>query len=51
MGKGDRKTRQGKIFRHTYGKRRPRHEQPSRAAPTRQGRPATTPAHPGIHEP
>jgi 30S ribosomal protein S31 len=24
MGKGDRKTRRGKIFRGTYGKRRPR---------------------------
>ena len=24
MGKGDRKSRRGKIFRGTYGKRRPR---------------------------
>jgi 30S ribosomal protein S31 len=24
MGKGDRRTRRGKLFRHSYGKRRPR---------------------------
>jgi 30S ribosomal protein S31 len=24
MGKGDRRTRRGKLFRKTYGKRRPR---------------------------
>ena len=31
MGKGDRKSRKGKIFRGTYGKRRPRKKaKPSR---------------------
>lgn len=28
MGKGDRKTRRGKIFRGTYGKTRPRRPKP-----------------------
>jgi 30S ribosomal protein S31 len=28
MGKGDRKTRRGKVYRGTYGKRRPRKKKP-----------------------
>jgi len=32
MGKGDRKSRRGKIFRGTYGKRRPRKKKTVRNA-------------------
>jgi 30S ribosomal protein S31 len=32
MGKGDRKTRRGKIFRGTFGKRRPRKKKAKKAA-------------------
>ena len=38
MGKGDRKTRRGKIFRGSYGKTRPRHPpKPDESKPGRQG--------------
>ncbi|MFZ5625033.1 MAG: 30S ribosomal protein THX [Gemmatimonadota bacterium] len=37
MGKGDQKTRRGKIFRGTYGKRRPRRQRKARS----MARPAT----------
>jgi 30S ribosomal protein S31 len=33
MGKGDRKTRRGKVYRGTYGKRRPRKKKPAKSAP------------------
>jgi 30S ribosomal protein S31 len=37
MGKGDRRTRRGKIYRGTFGKSRPKHPQPkAKAAPTRK---------------
>ncbi|HSS62989.1 MAG TPA: 30S ribosomal protein THX [Gammaproteobacteria bacterium] len=36
MGKGDRKTRRGKIFRGSYGKTRPRHPEPRTKQPDRQ---------------
>jgi 30S ribosomal protein S31 len=32
MGKGDRKSRRGKIFRGTYGKRRPRKRKAAKSA-------------------
>jgi 30S ribosomal protein S31 len=32
MGKGDRKSRRGKIFRGTYGKRRPRKKKTVKSA-------------------
>jgi len=40
MGKGDRKTRRGKIYRGTFGKRRPKkpHAKPSSARPPGAGR-------------
>lgn len=38
MGKGDKRTRRGKIYRGTYGKRRPRRRNKKKAAPP----PATT---------
>jgi len=31
MGKGDKKTRRGKITRGTYGKSRPRHKKKNKA--------------------
>lgn len=38
MGKGDLKTRRGKLFRGTYGKTRPRNtNKPSMAAPPHAG--------------
>ncbi len=40
MGKGDRKTRRGKIFRGSYGKTRPRHPKPDESKPERQRHPA-----------
>jgi 30S ribosomal protein S31 len=33
MGKGDRKTRRGKVYRGTYGKRRPRKKKTAKSAP------------------
>ena len=38
MGKGDKRSRRGKIYRGTYGKRRPRRRNKKKAAPP----PATT---------
>lgn len=36
MGKGDRRTRRGKLFRGSYGKTRPRHpKKPKSDAPTK----------------
>jgi len=32
MGKGDKKTRRGKITRGTFGKSRPRHKKKNKAA-------------------
>jgi len=32
MGKGDRRSRRGKLFRGTYGKRRPRKRKKMKAA-------------------
>ncbi len=32
MGKGDRKSRRGKIYRGTYGKRRPRKKKTGKSA-------------------
>ncbi len=32
MGKGDRKTRRGKLYRGTFGKRRPRKKKKAAAA-------------------
>jgi 30S ribosomal protein S31 len=32
MGKGDKKTKRGKIFRGTFGKHRPKKKVPTRAA-------------------
>jgi 30S ribosomal protein S31 len=32
MGKGDRKTRRGKVYRGTYGKRRPRKKKTAKSA-------------------
>jgi 30S ribosomal protein S31 len=32
MGKGDRKSRRGKVFRGTYGKRRPRKKKVAKPA-------------------
>ncbi|MGE5230481.1 MAG: 30S ribosomal protein THX [Deltaproteobacteria bacterium] len=32
MGKGDRKSRRGKIYRGTYGKRRPRKKKTAKSA-------------------
>ena len=29
MGKGDRRTRRGKLFRNTFGKRRPKKKPPA----------------------
>jgi 30S ribosomal protein S31 len=33
MGKGDRKSRRGKVYRGTYGKRRPRKKKLAKSAP------------------
>jgi len=33
MGKGDRKSRRGKVYRGTYGKRRPRKKKAVKSAP------------------
>ncbi|HTK40151.1 MAG TPA: 30S ribosomal protein THX [Gemmatimonadales bacterium] len=33
MGKGDRKSRRGKVYRGTYGKRRPRKKKAAKSAP------------------
>ena len=38
MGKGDKRSRRGKIYRGTYGKRRPRRRNKKKTAPP----PATT---------
>jgi len=35
MGKGDKRTKKGKIYRGTYGKRRPRKLAKKKAAPKR----------------
>lgn len=50
MGKGDKRTRRGKLWRGTYGKRRPRKKkkkglQQQTAAPP-QGEPARVGGHP-----
>jgi len=34
MGKGDRRSRRGKIYRGTFGKTRPKH--PNKAKPTKK---------------
>lgn len=34
MGKGDKRTRRGKIFVGSYGKSRPKHKTPAFVAPT-----------------
>jgi 30S ribosomal protein S31 len=33
MGKGDRKSRRGKVYRGTYGKRRPRKKKTAKSPP------------------
>ena len=43
MGRGDKKTRRGKISRGTFGKRRPRLRNIKRAVPP-AGKPAAKPA-------
>ena len=35
MGKGDKRTKKGKIYRGTYGKRRPRKKSKAKTAPKR----------------
>ncbi|MGQ0523460.1 MAG: 30S ribosomal protein THX [Betaproteobacteria bacterium] len=35
MGKGDKRTRRGKIFKNSYGKTRPRKKKKKAAAPSR----------------
>ena len=39
MGKGDKRSFKGKVFRHSYGKTRPRHKPPP--APATSGAPGT----------
>lgn len=39
MGKGDKRTRRGKIFKGTYGARRPRNPRHKPAAPAPAQRP------------
>ena len=36
MGKGDKRSRKGKIFKGSYGKTRPRHKKKAAAATTRK---------------
>ena len=36
MGKGDKRTKKGKIYRGTYGKRRPRKLAKKKAAPAKR---------------
>jgi len=36
MGKGDKRTRKGKIFKGSYGKTRPRHRKKKTAATARK---------------
>jgi 30S ribosomal protein S31 len=35
MGKGDKRSKKGKIYRGTYGKRRPRKKRKAKTPPTR----------------
>jgi ribosomal small subunit protein bTHX len=39
MGRGDKRTRKGKTFRHSYGKTRPRDPNKQEAAATAKPRP------------
>ena len=36
MGKGDKRTKKGKIYRGSYGKRRPRKLKKAKPAPTKR---------------
>ncbi|HUL56384.1 MAG TPA: 30S ribosomal protein THX [Usitatibacter sp.] len=36
MGKGDKRSFKGKVFRHSYGKTRPRKKKPTTAAPKKK---------------
>lgn len=36
MGKGDKRTRRGKIFKGSYGKKRPKHSETKKPAPETQ---------------
>jgi 30S ribosomal protein S31 len=42
MGKGDQRSRRGKIWRGTFGKRRPKKSNKVNAKPVGAGEPATT---------
>ena len=37
MGKGDKRSFKGKVFRHSYGKTRPRHKAPATGSPGQPG--------------
>ncbi len=41
MGKGDKRTRRGKIFKGSYGKKRLKHSDPKKPAPEPQAAVAT----------
>ena len=43
MGRGDKRTKKGKTFRHSYGKTRPRDPNKKDATPAAKGRPRATP--------
>ena len=42
MGRGDKRTKKGKTFRHSYGKTRPRDPNKKDAAPATKARPRAT---------
>jgi ribosomal small subunit protein bTHX len=42
MGRGDKRSFKGKVFRHSYGKTRPRRKKPAAAAATTQTRRTAT---------
>jgi 30S ribosomal protein S31 len=42
MGRGDKRSFKGKVFRHSFGKTRPRKKKPAAAATTQTRRATTT---------